>query len=103
MNESELYKSIKQELMHQRESVRYFNRAFFGVYLEWYRMWMEIACLKEKGDAAGAEELTKKRHVFFLENIMTSSFYQKNSGCYCQFLEIAAAEEKKIERFLERT
>lgn len=66
-------------------------------------MWMEIACLKEKGDAAGAEELTKKRHVFFVENIMTSSFYQKNSGCYCQFLEIAAAEEKKIERFLERT
>lgn len=40
MNESELYKSIKQELMHQRENVRYFNRAFFGVYLEWYRMWI---------------------------------------------------------------
>lgn len=78
------YTEIKNELKRQRQSVKYFTRAF----LETYTAALET-CKRnaEKGiDDGYYDGIIFTRHAW--DDVRKTDFYLKNSCAYCTFLEI---------------
>lgn len=93
MNKKELYQYFKMKLKSRRKNIRYFNQEFFDGYVEWRKALYNAEYSKE-------EISSKQVDAIFNKKIASSDFYLKNGGCYCGFLELAAAEDKIISKFL---
>lgn len=89
---NKLYNEIKNELKKRRENVKYFNRDFFN-------KWIEAVQENEKNIKAGKNDSYKNGCITLYhcyDEIYKSNFYNKNSGCYCEFLAVALDYKKKI-------
>lgn len=96
MNKKELYQYLKMKLKSRRKNIRYFNWGFFEGYVEWRKVLYNAEC--SKGETS--DKLDKQADTIFNEKVASSGFYQKNGGCYCEFLELAAAEDNVINKFI---
>lgn len=96
MNKKELYQYFKMKLKSRRKNIRYFNWEFFVGYVEWRKALNNAEY--SKGETS--DKLDIQADTIFNEKIASSGFYLKNGGGYCEFLELAAAENRKINSIL---
>lgn len=82
-----IYKMIKEELQKVRSSTKYFNRKFFLTFCEAVRMNKRNRDMGVDGSYVNPENPTVVLHHCY-DSVYDSDFYQKNSGCYCEFLSI---------------
>ena len=74
-----LYKICKEDLKTKRKNIRYCNYSFFEKFIEYQR----LAFLAAKNSKYNDEY--KK---YLEEHIFKTDLYNKNSGCYCEFLSV---------------
>lgn len=89
---NKLYNEIKNELKKRRENTKYFNRDFFN-------KWIQAQKEREKAMQAGKDESYKKDNITLYHSfdpIYESDLYNKNSGCYCEFLAIVHEYNKRL-------
>lgn len=84
-----MFQQIKSELSSRRNSVRYFTRA-------WYEMYLKARERFESYQKSGVNMWYQAGNVLLnhaFDPVYESDFYRKNSGAYCEFLEILNAYE----------
>lgn len=74
-----LYKICKDDLKTRRNNIKYCNYIFFEKFIEYQR----LAFLAAKNSKYNDEY--KK---YLEEHIFKTDLYNKNSGCYCEFLSV---------------
>lgn len=82
------YEKIKEELKKRRENTRYFTKKFYNTFLDCMTLSLNF-------DATGETEKYKYKipeenfyRFRYFDPVYKSDFYNKNSGCYCEFLSI---------------
>lgn len=78
------FKECKRRLQDRRENTKYFNRDFFNTFCR---------CRKDRAAAIknGIDDSYVLAGVLLFhswDDVYKSNFYNKNSGCYCEFLSV---------------
>ena len=88
------YLIIKNELKNRRENIKYFNRAFFKMYLQ-------VIQARENHIKAGTLDAQRYTDGLVIKYryynpVYNSNFYIKNGPAYCEFLAVFLDYEKQI-------
>ena len=89
---NKLYNEIKNELKKRRENTKYFNREFFN-------KWIQAIQENEKNIKDGINDSYKSGYITLYhcyDEIYKSDFYNKNGGCYCEFLAVVMDYKKRL-------